>query len=388
MTDYRADFRAWLQRLPKEYGKPLTTGQVAGGGCRDYQELIDSIAKRTSRSLGAHKVETAITESAMANAWAFRDARPGNVHGIIVTTGLIERMQGICWGARDASLRCLRSTDCPVDFRDLWGALPRDDLYASAFARLLAHAAIVLLMHHELAHIVIGHGIRPAAESVAGTDGKSDSAVDEAASLHLLQSLPATDLGWMMAKASSAYRSQSKEVDADYHALVWTDLYLRSLDKGSVNLDAVSPEDRLMVESLLSKDESIRFVLICASWALFLALGGKLFDDREIAQGTHPQVGVRLAMLSHVEHQVALARDPNAKMLVGAAGFAGLIGSHIFQGDPGPHEVWEIVGFKGALDNWAAVIGHVRLLGDVRRAMQSELAPLRLKTHLPEVDWW
>lgn len=391
MNNRKKELRGWIKSLamksaaPLSKVRPMSSGEVSAESLRDYQRLIASLAEQVSRSFDGHEIITSIVKHPDANAWAFRDAfGDDRTSVVLVTNKLIGRMQSVSTGTSAAAYQCLNSPQCPEEFKKMWGDIPKDKPHADAYGRLMAHVAMILLLNHEFAHIVIGHKFGGATCAEAGCD-ENHAAMDgqccEAASPGVYW--------WYMAKSSNNYRSQSLEMDADSHAVLWTKVYLDRFNNNAPSLSEIGPEDKLVMTAMMGDVYTKRFVLLVASWALFLVLGGGQLDVSKFAEGTHPQVGMRLSLMTYAEQLLEAKRSGDATMVFGAAGFGALVGSNSLVGRPSVHQIYDYVGFKPALENWKSVIDHVGDLAKVRREQERQLKNRWITGALyKKVNWW
>lgn len=390
MGSRKSELRGWIEKLaekrdgPLKRVRPMSSGQVASETKRDYQKLVASLAEQVSHSLDGHEIITSVVEHPDSNAWAFRNAFGDDLTSVVlVTNELIDRMQSISTGSSAAALRCLNSPKCPTEFLNIWSSLPKDKPHAVAFGRLMAHVTMVLLLNHEFAHIVIGHKFGGATHADWGDDSDhvdQDDGCCAGSSLGILF--------WYLARSPGNYKSQSLELDADYHAILWTKDYLDRFNINSPSLNDIGPEDKLVTATLMGEGYSKRFVLIAASWALFLVLGGEQLDPKKFSDGTHPQVGIRLSLMAHAECQLEEQRNKCAPTMHGAAAFGALIGSFSLVGQPTVPQIFDLLGFQSALQNWKSVVEHAEILAKVRLEQERTLKGRRIKSGLPKAIWW
>lgn len=378
MSTTRAQLKEWITKHSGRLGLPASTSQVSARGLLDYRALLEAIAKRAERAMPGHQILTGVTVKQVSGAWAYRDGMSPGVHVMVATQGLMSRIQVLAGASHDAALQVLRHPDAPEDFKALWGALPIDTAHAAGFARLLAHVAFVLLAHHELAHIVIGHGYFGASEGAV-------EPIEDAELLGLPAGLSAADLATI---PEAVLRDQAFETDADMHALLWTDLYLRSFNPDSEYLERLDPATKAAHVSILPREDARRFVLIAASWVLFCALGGTQVTAKALVEGRHPPTGMRLAMMLFHEYDLASQHDPSAQRLDGAAAFGALILTHALETRPSLGEAIESIGYGAAMRDWTLLLAHHDRLAVLRKRYDVVLRPVRLEIALPEVVWW
>lgn len=258
MQSYRRNLHTWISALPTpkldiEVGPPLRSGRASAEGQRDFQQLAQSIADQISRSTKGHQILTAITSLPSANAVAFRGGMAPDVHVVIATDSLIRRMQEISAGCLEATLTQLADPSNASVLKKIWGELPVDRSHAQGFAQLLTHVAFVLVMNHEFAHVVIGHGFV-----------KRASWIDEAREL-----MDFTSINFAAAPSlridnqhSPMLQGQSMELDADLHALAWTNDYLCRFDRESESIKALGAAVENVCDKVLSDQTGRRFVLL------------------------------------------------------------------------------------------------------------------------------
>lgn len=378
MSKPNARFDAWIAKWELKVGKPIEPAKVAELDLADYVALLQSVADRTARALEGNQILTVVTDKEQSNAWAFRDGISSGVHIVVVYRGMIQRIQQLAKAVHNATLQLLHHRETPPDFIALWGPLPRDSAHAVGFAQFLAHVAFVLLVNHELAHIVIGHGY------CAGATGES-APIDEGEELGATSDVLAAVQGRV---TGNALRSQAFETDADMHALLWTDDYLLSFNPDSPFLDTLDGATKDVHLELAQREDARRFVLIAASWVMFCALGGALPTDEALSIGTHPPLGMRLMSMLHNESSIASDRSKSdVPLLHNAASFGALVFTHAFKPRPTMKEVLGVLGVSEAMNQWAALMAHHERLIVERKRFENLLRPLRLQG-MREVNWW
>lgn len=155
---------------------------------------------------------------------------PADCSAVLVSTGLVRRVQEVAGQATRQMEQwlCLPPVDAP-SIHETWGDLPRDAGCFEAFAGLLAHVAFVFVVHHELAHLVLGHEARwnrgrtCSSASGAAADAGADTYFSEAEFLLVGGAAASAD------DDVSVDGNQALELDADVHALIYTDTYLKEL---------------------------------------------------------------------------------------------------------------------------------------------------------------
>ena len=378
MSVANADFDAWIKKWEYMVGTPVDPEGVTALDLADYRDLLQSVADRAARGLKGNQILTVVTNKRESGAWAFRDGMSRGVHVIVVTQRMIERIQQLAQAVHNATLQLLHHQETPPDFIALWGGLPRDSAHAVGFAQFLAHVAYVLLVNHELAHIVIGHGY------YAGATGEA-APIDEEEELGATSDVLAAVQGHM---AGNKLRSQAFETDADMHALLWTDDYLLSFNPDSPFLDTLDGATKAVHLELAQREDARRFVLIAASWVMFCALGGTLPTPEALSIGTHPPLGMRLMSMLHNESSIASDRSKSdVSPLFNAASFGALVFTHAFKPRPTMQEALDGLGVSEAMSQWAALMAHHERLIVERKRFETLLRPLRL-LGMREVNWW
>lgn len=379
MSEANADLDAWITQWEIKVGTPIDPEGVAALDLADYRALLQSVADRAARGLEGNQIRTVITKKGESGAWAFRDGMSRGVHVIVVTQGMIERIQRLARAVHNATLQLLHHQETPLDFIALWGPLPRDSAHALGFAQFLAHVAFVLLVNHELAHIVIGHGY------YAGATGEA-APIDEGEELAATSDVLAAVQDRV---PGNKLRSQAFETDADMHALLWTDDYLLSFNPDSPFLDTIDEATKAVHLELAQREDARRFVLIAASWVMFGALRGSLTTPKALSVGsTHPPLGMRLMTMLHNESAIASDRSKSdVPPLFNAASFGALVFTHAFKPRPTMQEALDELGVSHARSQWDALMAHHDRLIAERKRFERLLRPLRL-LGMREVNWW
>lgn len=224
---------------------------------------------------------------------------PAHCGGVLVTKELIERLQGACTVAvGTVSLLASRNPDSAEHFLEkAWRASGASTPEKSRIGELLAHIGFAFLVHHELAHIGLGHECtrpRPAAETADANIRSDDDlplVIDECANAAAAH------------EDSSSGENQitlATEADADIHALAFT---LQYVDELRMKLDAAGGADEFDVCWLrLLQQDSIRHRLV--TLAVFVALFNLLvqpasFDN--LKGRSHPPIPARMVVLSVAE---------------------------------------------------------------------------------------
>lgn len=369
---------AWNSLWAGKFGSPVDPKNDIAPDLSDYSALLQSLADRATGALQGSQIFTLVTDMRQSGAWAIRDGVPRGGHFIAVTQGMIGRIQQLAQAAHNATLQVLHSRQPPPDFIALWGPLPRDSAHAVGFAQFLAHVAFVLLVHHELAHIVIGHAY------YSGATGENEP-IDEAKELGATGDLLAALQGRIPDKM---LRSQAFEVDADMHALLWTDDYLLSFNPASPFLDALDAATKTVHLELAQREDARRFVLVAASWIMFCALGGALPTSEALSTGSHPPLGMRLISMLHSESAIASDRSKSeVPPLHNAASFGALVFTHAFKPRPSIKEVLDRLGVSEAMRQWPALVAHHERLIKERSRFEVQLRRIRLPG-MREVSWW
>lgn len=365
-----------MAKWASKVGMPVDPAEVVTRDLADYCALLQSVADRAARALPGNRIFTVVTSKKQSGAWAFRDGLSPGRHVIVVTRGMVERIQQLAQAAHNATLDLLYGRKLPPDFTALWGPLPRDSVHAVGFAQFLAHVAFVLLINHELAHIVVGH---------AYYAGATDEPIDEGEELSAAGDFPAA----VQARNPEVrLRSQAFETDADMHALLWTDEYLLSFNPDSQLLDALDEATKAVHLELGQREDARRFVLITASWMMFCALGGTLPTPEALSMGSHPPLGVRLMSILHHESAISSTRSKSdVRPHYNASSFGALVFTHAFKPRPTIQEALDGLGVSQTMREWDALMAHHEQLIVERKRFEPLLRPLRLRG-MREINWW
>lgn len=257
-----------------------------------------------SRNSSKHPFAFYTLEDDRRNAFAVVPARCSVV---LVTTGLIQRLIDV--GSEvPANMALLFQIESGQASRlaKVWGDLPRTDQYFQAFGSLLMNAAFSFLVHHELAHLILGHEAQWKKQMVAGR-----AASDEESGLFCFGEEQYLS-GAAKREAGKNDGNQALELDADTHALVYTRDHLNEL---RIKLILASLRSQLepvdaLFRSILEQELGMRYVLAAASAIALLSLvrGDREDQPPSLGSSSHPQVSVRI--LAAIRTHFAMASEP------------------------------------------------------------------------------
>lgn len=362
-----------------------------------FHAVAQGLAKRTSHAYPINcRPVVVISNDDQSTAWAYSDAGYGPAEPLIVINkGLITELQFIAGQAAYMAEHMLRSEASDV-LREIWAGLPVAETDLERFAALLAHVAIAVVTHHEIAHISLGH-LQFHQKAPAGTSETGQAwCIDEAAVAGAA----------LQARANAKYGIiQALEMDADVHALQWTRSYLE--DMSARHLESPVSEDPVtnaVWSTVLTSHLGRRFLLVGGFSLLFLSLSARDFKINSLQRRTHPPSAIRLASL--VEVEANLSGRPTSSQVVPRMTEAvrmalGSWASHmrIASAENGTNPeldtaTWtldramEASGLATAFQDWGSVKGHLRRLAAYRREVDEKLQAERLLPAAYGVDWY
>lgn len=243
---------------------------------------------------------------------------PANCSTVLVSSGLIHRLQAVPGQAirQVQEWLALGETDTP-SIHDTWGDLPRDAGHFEAFAALLAHVAFVFVVHHELAHLVLGHEAqwqRGRSSALGATASAEDEiSFSEAEFLTVAGAAAADDDG-------SVDGNQALELDADIHALMYTDAHLTELGNELAPGAGQPAADVLgsVWASLLSRETARQFSLAAGAVLGLLSLvpDSGVKELGALGRLSHPHVSLRV--LAALNVYAATSKDRRKALSVSA----------------------------------------------------------------------
>ncbi|WP_447905142.1 hypothetical protein [Stenotrophomonas sepilia] len=317
---------------------------------------------------------------------------------IVINKGFITELQYVTGQAAYMAEHILRSEASDV-LGEIWADLPVTEKALEPFAALLAHVAMAVVTHHEIAHISLGHmqfhQKAPAGTSETGQAWRIDEAAAAGAAL--------------LARPDARYGIiQALEMDADVHALQWTRSYLEDMSARHLKSPASDdPVTNAVWSTVLTSHLGRRFLLVGGFSLLFLLLNARDFKISSLQRRTHPPSAIRLASLVEVEanlsgrpaSSLAVPRMADAvRMALGS--WASRMRSTNAESGTNPESeaastpAWtleramEASGLATALQDWGSVRGHLGRLAAYRREVDEKLRAKRLLPAAYDVDWY
>lgn len=234
-------------------------------GQQEFAALAIELTDRFDKKLNADgRSRLAVLTAQEPNAFA---TAPSRCDGVLLTKGAFDRIQDLARESAYGIYALLSSDQTNFPLVRAWGGLPVDEPNLYAFAGLVAHLTEAVLVHHEIAHLVLGH-----------------------------------EYAWRFSlekNTDEADPNQCLELDADLHALTFTEEYLAErLQSVPLDSDPLNVAWHHFLGDAASRSE---FVLFCA-YLLLLAMASG--DGRpviaELRSGSHPHLVVRqlLALLA------------------------------------------------------------------------------------------
>jgi hypothetical protein len=259
---------------------------------------------------------------------------------------------------------------------------------------MAVHVSFALLVHHELAHVALGHldcldsGVAPA----AAIEDEIAAAIDEGAQL-AASSPSGTD-------GQSDHR-QCLELDADIHGLKWTVEYLQSYARERA---AEMPSADMLIWSRFCLDpKSRRYLLILAATLLCSAFGAIPYAETALKKGTHLPAVARMMLFLYVEDSKHFQPSEGDNLVTPSTRVQPLIHAitisaqlefakaafrRVEFNEPDPFEglsaeecfnkVYTDLGITSAIDHWTATGERFESLRMRRREIDARLAKARL----------
>lgn len=375
-NEYR-EMKSWVDSgAPgRNVGQPMPAKAIVRDGLADYWRLWESLASWVNPGLDErHTVRGCVTDSMAVNAWPCRDALGPGQHVVVVTKATIMRMQRVAY-------LVLLTMQCTPDLRrekSLIGALMPDVELGSedftAFSELAMQAAFVYLFTHEFAHLHNGH------------DGCATCTDD-----------PIT---WWSDKIDSNLTSRAVEFDADASALVWTAMFFGRYNADASVLSQLGAVRARMVSACL-KDDSGR--------ATIAALGAVIFNlsmssKAHVGDSTHPNFRERVRLAKVAIRSVAARSGVSGDIALECSVFGAMMVFIDAQRDA-TDRILVGKSTDGRADPLFLALRDGLLAGsdgedDVNekkrhRSMARKMSTLsaglnarRIKSTLPQVDWW
>jgi hypothetical protein len=379
------NIREWLEG--KSYGRQLTSGEISGAAHSDFLKWAKQYCVAQERMFPhSERILAAETDSTKTNAWAVRvtDASPVTFL-VLVSRALFDEFHRFNKWLRNSTAARLKGAHPDDPFLVLWGDLPRTEVLSGCYSAAVTHIAVTLVMHHELAHVSLGH-----------LSMEPENAIDEQDVLGVA--------------ASSGHQpndvSQALEVDADIHAFQWTQTLLARVTPESYN--HLDKDQRLIWERLRSDFGFLRHATLLSAFIFLSSLGLRAFSPTQLRAGTHPPGIVRAMLLLHAEAVQAEARghgwDPQVSvvqdMLLVLAQKAELddeLSRALCGNTKGKVRLTSVqildklmkdFGFKDSLKNWDGIRLRFKDLAGVRRQLESTLAAVRPLQDSPDLFRW
>lgn len=297
-------------------------------GQDEFEQLAHTLAERfQNRQDNQRPMRLAVLTAQEPNAFA---TAPSQCDGVLLTKGAFDRIQAL---ARSSAygLHALLVAQQKPDFPLVraWGALPMDQEMLGALGSVVAHVMTAVLVHHEIAHLVLGH------------EWKWRNGLDQA--------------------AGEADPNQCLELDADLHAVHFTERYL-------ADRVAQVPHDSDPLNTawhhFLGDAGSRGLVVLLGAYLFLLAVTphGGVPAMIELRTGSHPHLVVRqlLALLVQQRWGQVAASDAVDLVYFAAAINAGTLSS---ASAPTAEEVARVHGLDALSSDPDAFKDHIDTLG-------------------------
>lgn len=382
-----AKVRAWLA-AKKIYGTRLSTAQIAGAGHNEFYGLARLLCRSWSKRLiRGNEVVAVETHCHSANGWAISVPEiSSGMHLVVATRGLIDRLS-MLGGQEMLNLRAWFNTPEAQPLLNLiWSGLPKTERSAEAFAELLVHASFVFLLHHELAHISLGH--LQLSDVLRGAPIRGARSIDESFALR--------SLGVRSYERSQAMYAQCLEADADVHAFQWTCVYLPEFFNAVTSWS--DPCSREVWDVFCNQAERRSFLIVFAAFLFFAAVGLQSLLIGDLSAESHPPAITRLMFLLNLENARAmegnvrggmqtlallhgvtlLARKAQSEALLKSIEDGTKNGDLQLTSQELYSKVVREAGIEDSLEIWQDIKEHYQQLRSKRKNLDSRLARARL----------
>lgn len=383
-------------------GKVVSQAELLAAGESSFLELIESIARKATDGFSNHRVRLTraciVDQGSEVNAYAYVNFGQGNNrHLVLVTRELLTRIRALGWQSQFVVLAINELMASEDEFRTIWGVMPNDAAHSEAFAEMLVHVVLAILIHHEMAHIAFQHVV------CLGKNIPNTAAMDEQAAA-LVDSLGTPS-------ASGNLREQALEIDADMHAIEWTQVYLVEQANRLAQMP-ISHEiaTNSVWDAFVGTVAGRRFIIVASTWALLMMFNPRSFKFGDAISSSHPPPTFRMLALLHAERTFAHRRNPHLRATVqtGAALFAlmaysGLKGAEkILHQTPSPdslgspsgpikftvQDAARECGIYATLGRWDEAKKYLQTMADERLAISVDLNRQKLCSERQVVNWF
>ena len=321
-------------------------------GQKEFEQLARTLADRFENFQGTQRpMRLAVLTEQKPNAFA---TAPLECDGVLLTTGAFDRIQELARAAAYGLQTLVEQGNSDFPLVRIWGGLRVDEDALCAFGSVVAHGMTSALVHHEIAHLVLGHEWAWR-YSLDQLDGESDP-------------------------------NQCLELDADLHAVHFTEHYLMERIT-QVPLDD-DPLNRTW--HILLDDPGSRSLIVLLCVYLFLlavtpSCGAP--SMAELRTGTHPHLMVRqfLALLVQQRWRRVAASEAIDLVYFAAAINAGT--SNAFNSGTA-EEVARTHGLYALSSDPDAVKEHIEALGKQLARYESKLTQLMRLSTEHRVRWF
>lgn len=347
--------------------------------------------------LNGEQVFALATNKDSVNGWAISGIPDlDRIHLVVMTKGLLNALNQWRLSESQNVQSWLTAPAYENVFKELWNGLSASKENVDNFAAIIIHVAFAHFIHHEMAHISLGHLRCPSFERTTGF--QSEMAVDE------LVMLDATSTSARVEEA--AIHSQCLELDADIHALHWTTGYLTKLsaEDHSSWASTFQPMWSSFNDNVIGR----RYLVVLAAFILYGVLGSRSFKLEELSSNTHPPAIVRMMLLLHVENRISQVNGATGSLQIDALLHGITLFAqktlHISLARPEYQEVTHDVsgmngqqlfermlgelGIRDSLNKWDEIGDHIEKLAVKRKALDPCLVKSRLLREDIEILNW
>lgn len=264
--------------------------------CDQFGKLLVARMMDTFKPGHQCPMEFAILDLDQVGAWIIW---PEDYYGVLFSKGLVRQIQRVSQAAVKTLPDAISVPEKKRNFfRYMWGDLPTDEEHCSHFASLLGHIVIAFIVHHEIAHAVLGHQYAGGLRSLSAVDCASGDATTDCP--QFLEEFSRAIHG--EGPAGKDLNSHALETDADVHGMFFT----RRLFLDEANDWRTGPEPQTTQHKVwrtLVRDEISTQFMLYIGLAVGLLVLTTDFTGDHIENGfgpTHPPQPSRVLIDFHV----------------------------------------------------------------------------------------
>ncbi|MFZ4876623.1 hypothetical protein ACL9RI_16205 [Janthinobacterium sp. Mn2066] len=314
-TKNKKELHAWLKKYFKKINEklvepPRLLGETSKYNAQqeEFEQLAQMLISRMFKAmLHPKEIKFSLVVNEISNAWAIW---PADFYAVLVTTALAKNIQETCGQVETLMRQGERlPTGEPNLMRDLWSGMPYENRDYESFGGLLAHIAYAFVVHHELAHIGLGH------EAILGgiLSSNANSIIEE--------EVLALDESRMCAPAaqnadgSPSLSGQALEADADLNALAYTIEFMQLQQRKFLEKEVCFDDSQGIVWKDILTNKNKRWFAITAGVAVGLFCLINNFESEKIDAldaRSHPPISARVMVMLHAIKIRYLNENPGA----------------------------------------------------------------------------